>query len=382
MNGELSMFFFMSICLVIIGATFLFIPSMSRVDIYFGIRMPKFLRKREDMKKIRSRFNINIISYTIATILVYAIGYYLIYKWGLGEKFQASWLIFITLIQMALLQLAYYIAYKTVRTIKAKEKDSGNWNVARKISIVDTKLSKEINKVNYWWLLPFIIVLFEVILVASNYSNLPEQIPMHYNALGEVDRYTNKTPVNAMMLPIISFGMTVFLYVTTVITKRSKKEINSLNTEKSRAQLRLYYKYLEVFMAITSAMLGITFLVGDLSLVGILPSKYMLSIILIISLILVVFATVFFIKIGQGGCKLKIKDVEDKEEEELFIDKDDDEYWIMGTFYYNKEDPSLMVEKRSGGGWTVNLGTTLGMILTIAPIILIIVLCIAIPMRG
>jgi uncharacterized membrane protein len=33
-----------------------------------------------------------------------------------------------------------------------------------------------------------------------------------------------------------------------------------------------------------------------------------------------------------------------------------DSAWIGGLFYYNPDDPALVVEKRSGLGWTVNLG--------------------------
>ena len=33
-----------------------------------------------------------------------------------------------------------------------------------------------------------------------------------------------------------------------------------------------------------------------------------------------------------------------------------DSAWTGGVFYYNPDDPALVVEKRSGLGWTVNLG--------------------------
>ena len=42
------------------------------------------------------------------------------------------------------------------------------------------------------------------------------------------------------------------------------------------------------------------------------------------------------------------------------------------VIYYNKEDPSIIVEKRVGIGWTVNAGTTIGMVILIVPIIIII----------
>ena len=34
----------------------------------------------------------------------------------------------------------------------------------------------------------------------------------------------------------------------------------------------------------------------------------------------------------------------------------DNRRWILGTFYVNHEDPSIMVEHRFGLGYTLNLG--------------------------
>jgi uncharacterized membrane protein len=34
--------------------------------------------------------------------------------------------------------------------------------------------------------------------------------------------------------------------------------------------------------------------------------------------------------------------------------KDNHDYWKWGIFYYNANDPSVWVEKRTGMGWTVN----------------------------
>ena len=37
-------------------------------------------------------------------------------------------------------------------------------------------------------------------------------------------------------------------------------------------------------------------------------------------------------------------------------DRTADRYWKLGVFYVNGEDPALMVEKRFGIGYTINLG--------------------------
>ncbi|MDY0407541.1 DUF5808 domain-containing protein [Paracerasibacillus soli] len=36
------------------------------------------------------------------------------------------------------------------------------------------------------------------------------------------------------------------------------------------------------------------------------------------------------------------------------LQHDDDQYWKLGIFYFNKNDPSIFIEKRFGIGWTNN----------------------------
>jgi uncharacterized membrane protein len=59
---------------------------------------------------------------------------------------------------------------------------------------------------------------------------------------------------------------------------------------------------------------------------------------------------------------------------------EDDEHWFLfGTLYYDREDPSLFVEKRVGMGWTTNIGHPVGMALTIATALLVVALVVALP---
>jgi uncharacterized membrane protein len=39
-----------------------------------------------------------------------------------------------------------------------------------------------------------------------------------------------------------------------------------------------------------------------------------------------------------------------------------DRYWKLGAFYVNPQDPSFLVERRFGVGWTLNFGNLWGII--------------------
>ena len=61
---------------------------------------------------------------------------------------------------------------------------------------------------------------------------------------------------------------------------------------------------------------------------------------------------------GQGGANLKST----KPSTASYANKDDDDFYKLGVFYYNPNDPSIFVEKRFGIGWSLNFGNKVAMI--------------------
>jgi len=58
---------------------------------------------------------------------------------------------------------------------------------------------------------------------------------------------------------------------------------------------------------------------------------------------------------------------------------DDDSHWIGGFLYFNKNDPSIFVEKRFGMGYTLNFGNQKSLI-TIGVSVILIVALVALPL--
>jgi uncharacterized membrane protein len=77
---------------------------------------------------------------------------------------------------------------------------------------------------------------------------------------------------------------------------------------------------------------------------------------------------VFAVKVGRSD-----KQSVDELEEEI-TDYDEDSYWKGGLFYFNRNDPSIFVEKRFGVGWSLNFANPLGYIIFIVPLVVVLVL--------
>ncbi len=53
------------------------------------------------------------------------------------------------------------------------------------------------------------------------------------------------------------------------------------------------------------------------------------------------------------------------------IFRDDDQYWYLGVFYYNPDDPDPFIPKRYGIGWTVNFAHPVGRLVLVVMFVMI-----------
>jgi uncharacterized membrane protein len=76
------------------------------------------------------------------------------------------------------------------------------------------------------------------------------------------------------------------------------------------------------------------------------------------TLLIVLGAFYLSFTLGQGGSRIRKSFNKNGDE----IDRDNDEYWKLGQFYFNPDDPAVFIEKRFGIGWTINFGSKKGWI--------------------
>lgn len=77
----------------------------------------------------------------------------------------------------------------------------------------------------------------------------------------------------------------------------------------------------------------------------------------------IVASLVLSITTGQGGSRIKATGHAAPSGKS---NTDQDQYWKLGIFYFNRHDPALFVEKRFGIGWTVNFARPIGWIILVS----------------
>ena len=379
MDGEKIIIFITSIFVTIaLIVTTYFINRFSNNGIVFGVRVPKKYIDSNEIKELERDYKRKYLIYMIPLVIIINILNLFIENPGL-------FILNIFLLVIAT-NIPVIIYWKKTLNLKQKMK----WEVlGQNVVIVDSTIRKPktkddnvvLNNKMFLWLL--IIPAITLLITILEYKNVPNPFPIHYNAEGIPDSLIYKEGFRGIfylfIMPIlVQLGMIALFAFMNKYAINGKVDINSGNLETIKTQRKIFKKFSSRLMYLLVIEINILMLLTQLTTIY----SWNINLIMIPSMIIIFGTAIVYgiksYKIGQGGKNIKINEESIKEfsnKDEIY--RDDDKYWVLGSFYYNKNDPSIFVEKRIGIGWTVNIATPIGMILTILPLIIIIITIIA-----
>lgn len=364
MNTQTMMITYLPIFLILFILGVL-MPKLMRKEIFFGVSIPEDKvndLKLMDIKKLYlKKYSLICGGFLIVLMAV------LFYS---KSPIIATIGVFIYIV---LQMLVYLSIHKKVKEYKVES----NWEEGRReVVVVDTSFRNEKDKKllvsKAWFLVPLVIIILNVIIGFKTYPNLPDTIPMHWNAAGEVDRWATKSYKVILLMPITQLFMMIIMYISYKIIEMAKVQINASNPVVSREQNRRFRYIWSGYIIFTASIITITFTLINLNVLNILKwtQKQMLIIPIILAIFLMGVTVTIAVITGQGGSRIKITG-ENKEDD--YINRKDDKYWKWGMFYVNKNDPAIIVEKRFGIGWTINFGNARGVVFFMMLIALIII---------
>jgi uncharacterized membrane protein len=353
-----------------------FVNRFSNNGIVFGVRVPKEYEKDEDIINLEKEYKKNYLIFILPLIIIINLLVFL------SSKIWVYILLIFALIIVS--NILIFIYWK--KTMKLKE-EKGWRSLGKNVVIVDTTIRKPkvregnvvIKTKTFMWLL--VIPLITVIATLIAYNDVPSPFPIHYNAEGIADSFVNKEGFKGffylVLFPaLMQVGMIILLALTNKFAINGKVDINSGTLEKIKKQRKVFKRVNSILLFIIT--LEIVLMISFIQFCTIY--SWNINLVNIIALPILIITIIIFLvigyKIGQGGKNIKVN----KEENEVY--RDDDKNWILGNFYYNKNDPSIFVERRIGFGWEINLGNPIGLILTILPFILIIAMVIYFIVNG
>ena len=327
--------------------------NLTRKNIYLGVRIPEEGREHKELKTlgngfVKANFVIGLPLVIFLTFLIYAFHNIMVY---LGSIFAFLLIIF----------FIYYYYNNKVKILKEKNK----WlNTKKQEIIIDTNFSKEkTSKVlpsPWWFIIPIILIIVNIIINFNYYPFLPDRVPTHWGANGQINGYQNKAPILIFEMPLICLFLTVVMFISFKSIGWAKQELSGTNPEESKERNRIFRRTWSIFIIIGTIALNLLMTLGNLQIMQVsnLNNKASMIFVLGFSIVFIASSVFLSVKVGQGGSKLKFDSIEKRSS---ICNRDDDKYWLLGnTIFYNPDDPAVFVEKRFGIGWTVNAGTTAG----------------------
>ncbi|TGE31081.1 DUF5808 domain-containing protein [Desulfosporosinus sp. Sb-LF] len=334
------------------------VPFFSRKNTAFGVSIPESEYHTQFLSNLRHRYF--MVSLICGIVL------------GVGSLLTQFWFSLNTSVWIQTVLIFAYLAITTGIYLKCyfevgKYKQTSNWETTQTVAAALTVDINEKKPINPLWFLSYLaIIVCSISVGIIRYPSLPAQIRMHYNIAGQVDRYATKSISNLLMMPLTQVLMALIFFVIYYAILKAKNQSGGGDIEEGLKKDRAFKAIMSKFLFLMGLAVMILFSIIQLSTLGLVGVS--VTIAAPIVLLVVIFAAIAYlvVKVGQGGSRLGgSKGINSK------VVAEDDNHWILGLIYYNKDDPSIFVEKRFGMGYTVNFGSLVGKIIIVALIIVI-----------
>jgi uncharacterized membrane protein len=317
----------------------LVLPSINSPTVPFGVRLPA--RYVDDptvvsqVRVYRRRVLVGGIGAAVVPLVIYRVT---------GETLLLPLSVFVV---VAVWYGCFFLANHEIRAAKA----AGGWYEGlHQGTAADTELRTNPPRFPWLWLAPALLVTIATVVIGViSYPSMPPILAVHYGANGVPNRLAAKSVGTAFSLVFVQIGVTTLLVgIAAAIFRSSRSDIDPARPVGSARWHRQYMSLsarvlLALVAMIDVGMLGSSLLMWTGTVTSWAPLMVVLPTLAAVAVAVVVLAR-----------NNRARD--EGEEDTGMTHRDDDRYWRGGLFYINHEDRALLVPRRFGLGWTLNLG--------------------------
>lgn len=332
---------------LLIAATYWFMPYVTPKTIVFGVRIPPGREDDPGIASIRKRYHSFLLAGSLAVflLLIALPGIYSSNFIGLSS----------TYVEIIFAFLVYYSSFRKLEAVKNRD---GWYTNLRESSgaIVGEELP------SYGRIGPILSILPAVAIVAATlyigitvYPTIPGTIATHYGAGGRPNGFSTKSVDSVFLQLFIQIGITAMMYGIGYGITRTRQEIDVTRAIASQIQQEKFKHYSRESLSLFAALIDFTLMSSSLVTWGLLDPQYILVYTLVPLLSGSAVLSFVLMSMGQMGSRLSVPpEVSSQPVDTTMVNRNDDRFWIMGTIYYNRDDPSIFVGKRFGVGWSLN----------------------------
>lgn len=330
-SGRILFCAFLILAGAVEAAIFWMLPLWERPGLYFSVTVAPEFRSSAEGQKILRRYR------TLAIALV-AVGWVLLTA-GIAPQ---RWPLLI--LGVVWLGFGPLIAFQIARAAVMP-------HAAKPVLIREAELAPRAAHLPGGWLLqlgPFAILAGVALYLRAHWDQIPEIFPVHWGINGRPNGWSSRTPMGVYGPLMIGGAIVAGLSLITYGVLREARVVRVPGSAAAHGrdfphQVGYFLAGMEYFLAILLSYVALLPLMGAPNIALVLGS----------SLALIAFVFVAAHHLNQAHAH-PIDPAAVRMDGGIFGDGMLDEHWKMGIFYYNPDDPSLMVEKRFGIGYTFN----------------------------
>ncbi len=296
------------------AAVFRSAPALARPTLPFGARIPASRVGESAIAFIRHRYNrCVVVTAVIACVLVVALP------------------AFAEVVLVALVVLYSLFGSLAHRSVVAAKRDGGWYAGTKQAVTTDTSLRSDPVRPQWILLVPAAVLLVVTALVGS---------------FEDADDFSG---VFAQLLVV------ALIALLAIALPRARPEIDAARPAASASRYREYLHGVVSLLLISAGCVNATLLVVSLQFWELFESTAPVTIVSYLPLAAAFLAwTVFSVRAGDAGHRLALAG---DAPETRYEQREDDRHWYAaGMVYLNRDDPALLVHRRVGTYWTLNLG--------------------------
>lgn len=213
-----------------------------------------------------------------------------------------------------------------------------------------------------WFVAGIVVIAVAAGIGLLEYDRLPAQVPTHWGIDGTADSFSTKTPWVVAAPLVVAGGVLVSMFAVSFangrIPVRPLPSAGALDPQRT-GQMRAAVSTLlgRLMFAITLAVSSIAVIGWLAPDAGWLIGACAIGLVAVVTLALVAFWIRWRRLTPDAGAG------PDAGASEA------DRHWKAGVFYIDPKNPSVLVPKRIGIGWTVNLGHPVGVVVLLLLVI-------------
>lgn len=306
-----------------------FMPGLTRRDLYFAVTVAPGFRDEPGSKSILRRYRIELTLVSALALVVFVTGvtYFGVgfVPAGLFVQLAASFIPFYRARQRV---LPYAVPPTMVREAELHDHNRiipGGWIVALGPFILLAATA------GYLWIYP---------------TKAATHFASHWRGEQSTGLSFQSLSIRLVATGGLLAGLTLILYGLAhwvrPVHAGGPKRARELKFRRTVSTILLVTEY---YIALQASWIVLVPHRHDLTAVGLIPFAFVFALVAIIVLA----------RLGQGGSRMPVADEARLAGSTVPVgDRTPDRYWKLGIFYFNRDDPAVLVEKRFGLGYSLN----------------------------